>query len=104
MEVVYPILAVYCHMKWLDCKLGNAYTLYDGEEAYYKQVGNNDYVSIIIALKERLLSKMCILLLHFCFGGVPKIVCTFEGGSDKIVLNGTRRKGGQKPRFLPVRT
>ena len=53
-----PILAVYCQMKWLDCKLGNAYTLYDGEEAYYKQVGNNDYVSIIIALKERLLSKI----------------------------------------------
>ena len=38
--------------------MGNAYTLYDGEEAYYKQVGNNDYVSIIIALKERLLSKI----------------------------------------------
>ena len=48
-------------MKWLDCKLGNAYTLYDGEEAYYKQVGNNDYVSIIIALKERLLSKIYVI-------------------------------------------
>ena len=53
--------------------MGNAYTLYDGEEAYYKQVGNNDYVSIIIALKERLLSKIIfftyivILFLNIIF-------------------------------------
>ena len=52
-----PILAAYCQMEWSECKLGNAYTLYDGEEAYYNQVGKSVCVSIIIALKERLLWK-----------------------------------------------
>ena len=50
-----PILAAHGQMQWLECKLGNAYTLYDGEEAYYNQVGKNVCVSIIIALKEKLL-------------------------------------------------
>ena len=45
------ILDAYCQMQWLEYKLGNAYTLYDGKEAYYKQVENNVYVSNIIAQK-----------------------------------------------------
>ena len=43
---------------------------------------------------------------HFFFlgGGSPKIVCTIVGGLAKIVLIRTRGEGGQKTRFLPVRT
>ena len=80
-------------MKWLDCKLGNAYTLYDGEEAYYKQVGNNDYVSNFIALKERLLSK--IFLCYSIFKYYIYIILVFSQIQLKVEVR--RRVLRQRP-------
>ena len=44
------------------------------------------------------------IVISFLGGGSPQIVCTIVGGSAKIVLIRTRGEGGQKTRFLPVRT
>ena len=73
--------------------MGNAYTLYDGEEAYYKQVGNNDYVSIIIALKERLLSK--IFLCYSIFKYYIYIILVFSQIQLKVEVQ--RRELRQRP-------
>ena len=80
-------------MQWLECKLGNAYTLYDGEEAYYKQVGNNDYVSIIIALKEILLSK--IFLCYSIFKYYIYIILVFSQIQLKVEVQ--RQELRQRP-------
>ena len=44
--------------------------------------------------------------LRYCYiffweGGLPKIVCTIEGGSAKIVLNRTRGEGVKNTDFYP---